>query len=69
MYPLFSSVRLTAYVAKVFAMAYELVAVDTKVICKAVRFLTTAQQPDGMFRDIGTIIHGEMIVRDSDISC
>ncbi|XP_026216238.1 complement C3-like [Anabas testudineus] len=62
------STWLTAYVAKVFAMAYELVAVDTKVICKAVRFLTTAQQPDGMFRDIGTIIHGEMIgdVRGTD---
>lgn len=49
-------------------MAYELVAVDTEVICMAVKFLTTAQQSDGVFKELGIIIHGEMIVRDN-INC
>ncbi|XP_070782562.1 complement C3-like [Enoplosus armatus] len=57
-----SSTWLTAYVAKVFAMASHLVAVQSKVICDAVKFLTlNTQQPDGSFREVGTIIHGEMI--------
>uniref|UniRef100_A0A671YJU3 Complement C3-like n=1 Tax=Sparus aurata TaxID=8175 RepID=A0A671YJU3_SPAAU len=44
-----SSTWLTAYVAKVFAMANNLVAVQRHVICDAVKFLIIrAQQPDGM---------------------
>ncbi|XP_070776629.1 complement C3-like [Enoplosus armatus] len=64
-----SSTWLTAYVAKVFAMASHLVAVQSKVICDAVKFLIdNTQQPDGVFREVGTIIHGEMIgdVRGTD---
>ena len=62
--PLLSSQRLTAYVAKVFAMANSLVAVQRNVICDAVKFLIIkAQQPDGMFREVGKVYHGEMIVR------
>nr|XP_057939783.1 complement C3-like [Doryrhamphus excisus] len=68
-----SSSWLTAYVAKVFSMANQLVAVQSDVICSAVKFLIlNAQQPDGMFREVGTVAHGEMIgdVRggDSDVS-
>ncbi|CAG06096.1 unnamed protein product, partial [Tetraodon nigroviridis] len=68
-----SSTWLTAYVAKVFAMANSLVAVPDNMICGAVKFLIlNAQQPDGLFTEVGTISHGEMIgdVRgaDSDVS-
>uniref|UniRef100_A0A8C9WWG2 Anaphylatoxin-like domain-containing protein n=1 Tax=Sander lucioperca TaxID=283035 RepID=A0A8C9WWG2_SANLU len=51
-----SSTWLTAYVAKVFAMANNLVAVQTQHICEAIKFLIlNAQQPDGMFREIGFV--------------
>ncbi|TWW59519.1 Complement C3 [Takifugu flavidus] len=68
-----SSTWLTAYVAKVFAMANNLVAVPDNMICEAVKYLIlNTQQPDGMFKELGTMIHGEMIgdVRggDSDAS-
>lgn len=66
--PLLSSVRLTAYVAKVFAMAINLVEVEGQMICDAVEFLHSTQQPDGHFKEFGTVIHGEMIVRASNIS-
>ncbi|XP_077427272.1 complement C3-like [Vanacampus margaritifer] len=56
-----SSSWLTAYVAKVFAMAEQLVAVPSHVICDAVKYLILrAQQPDGMFREVGKLISGEM---------
>nr|XP_046263023.1 complement C3-like [Scatophagus argus] len=64
-----SSTWLTAYVAKVFAMANNLVAVQSNIICDAVKFLIlNAQQPDGMFREVGRVSHGEMIgdVRGTD---
>ncbi|XP_026216242.1 complement C3-like [Anabas testudineus] len=64
-----SSTWLTAYVVKVFAMANSLVAVQNEVICGAVKFLIlNAQQPDGMFKEVGTIVQGEMIgdVRGTD---
>ncbi|XP_060949286.1 complement C3-like [Limanda limanda] len=64
-----SSSWLTAYVTKVFAMASSLVVVESKVICDAVKFLIlNAQQPDGVFREVGRVSHGEMIgdVRGSD---
>uniref|UniRef100_A0A8C6KL42 Complement component c3a, duplicate 5 n=1 Tax=Nothobranchius furzeri TaxID=105023 RepID=A0A8C6KL42_NOTFU len=68
-----SSSWLTAYVAKVFAMANTLVAVESEHICGAVKYLIiNAQQPDGMFREIGRVYHGEMIGdvrgKDSDAS-
>uniref|UniRef100_A0A8C9ZJS6 Anaphylatoxin-like domain-containing protein n=1 Tax=Sander lucioperca TaxID=283035 RepID=A0A8C9ZJS6_SANLU len=65
-----SSTWLTAYVAKVFAMANNLVAVQNEHICEAIKFLILrAQQPHGLFREVGTVIHGEMIVgADSDAS-
>lgn len=58
--------RLTAYVAKVFAMANNLVAVPDNMICGAVKFLILhTQQPDGTFKEVGTMYHGEMMVRTS----
>ncbi|CAN9509992.1 unnamed protein product [Ophioblennius macclurei] len=68
-----SSTWLTALVVKVFAMAHNLVAVQSKSICDAVRFLILyAQQPDGLFLEVGKVSHGEMVGevlgRDSDAS-
>uniref|UniRef100_A0A673AC78 Complement C3-like n=1 Tax=Sphaeramia orbicularis TaxID=375764 RepID=A0A673AC78_9TELE len=64
-----SSTWLTAYVAKVFAISNSLVAVQRHVICDAIKFIIlNAQQPDGMFREVGKVSHGEMIgdVRGTD---
>ncbi|XP_067353923.1 complement C3-like isoform X4 [Channa argus] len=57
-----SSTWLTAYVVKVFTMAYNLVAVQSEVICEAVKFLIlNAQQPNGEFRELGRVSHTAMI--------
>uniref|UniRef100_A0A671YJF1 Complement C3-like n=1 Tax=Sparus aurata TaxID=8175 RepID=A0A671YJF1_SPAAU len=57
------STWLTAYVAKVFAMANNLVAVQHDLICDAVRFLiVNAQQNDGRFREVGEVDDGQMMV-------
>uniref|UniRef100_UPI0037E797A1 complement C3-like n=1 Tax=Semicossyphus pulcher TaxID=241346 RepID=UPI0037E797A1 len=68
-----SSTWLTAYVAKVFAMANNLVEVQSSVICDAIRFLMlNTQQPDGMFREVGyvlsTAMRGDVLGTDSDAS-
>ncbi|XP_059191712.1 complement C3-like isoform X2 [Centropristis striata] len=63
------STWLTAYVAKVFAMANKLVQIKKSDICEAIKFLIlNAQQPDGAFTELGEIIHSEMIgdVRGTD---
>lgn len=45
-------------------MANTLVAVPNNMICEAVKFLILhTQQPDGIFREVGKVAHGEMIVR------
>ncbi|KAF7652290.1 hypothetical protein LDENG_00098660, partial [Lucifuga dentata] len=67
------STWLTAYVAKVFAMANNLVAVPNNMVCDAIKFLILhAQRPDGVFNEVGKVSHGEMMgdVRgiDSDAS-
>ncbi|KAM6938799.1 complement C3-like [Lycodopsis pacificus] len=64
-----SSTWLTAYVAKVFAMANSLVAVPSKDICDAIKYLiVNTQQPDGFFREVGKLFLVEMIgdVRGTD---
>nr|AFC89899.1 complement component C3 [Miichthys miiuy] len=64
-----SSSWLTAYVAKVFAMTNNVVAVQSSIICDAIKFLIlNAQQPDGVFKEVGKVYHGEMIgdVRGTD---
>ncbi|MGH0153771.1 UNVERIFIED_CONTAM: hypothetical protein FKN15_025261 [Acipenser sinensis] len=53
---------LTAYVVKVFSMAYSLTSVDENVLCEAVKWLIlNKQQPDGTFREDAPVIHGEMV--------
>ncbi|KAM4751410.1 complement C3-like isoform 2-T2 [Anableps anableps] len=61
-----SSTRLTAYVAKVFAMAQKLVEMRVSYICDAIRFLIlNAQQPNGRFAETRSTIHTEMICADA----
>ncbi|XP_055060092.2 complement C3 isoform X1 [Misgurnus anguillicaudatus] len=67
-----SSTWLTAYVAKVFAMANDLIEIQENVICSALRWLITKQQADGTFTETGPIYQSEMTGnvqgRDSDAS-
>lgn len=57
--------RLTAYVAKVFAMASSLVSIQSSVICDAVHFLiANTQNSDGSFREIGRVYSSGMNVRN-----
>ncbi|XP_075320392.1 complement C3-like [Odontesthes bonariensis] len=68
-----SSTWLTAYVVKVFAMASNLVAVQSKDICDSIKFLIlNTQQTDGLFIEAGRVSHLEMIGdvygTDSDVS-
>lgn len=68
-----SSTWLTAYVTKVFSLAYNLIAVQNDHICGAVKYLILkAQQPDGMFKEIGKVHHremqGDVLGGDSDAS-
>nr|XP_040043326.1 complement C3-like isoform X3 [Gasterosteus aculeatus aculeatus] len=68
-----SSTWLTAYVAKVFSMAYSLVSMRKNHICDAIKYLIlNTQQTDGVFVERGRVIHGEMIGdvhgKDSDAS-
>ncbi|XP_062866790.1 complement C3-like [Trichomycterus rosablanca] len=64
-----SSTWLTAYVAKVFALASDIIAVQDDVLCSALKWLILiGQMPDGMFKDSAPVIHGEMVgdVRGKD---
>ncbi|XP_007578376.1 complement C3a.1 isoform X1 [Poecilia formosa] len=68
-----SSTWLTAYVTKVFSLAYNLIAVQNEHICGAVKYLIlNAQQPDGMFKEVGKVHHremqGDVLGGDSDAS-
>ncbi|KAF6092584.1 complement C3 [Phyllostomus discolor] len=57
-----SSTWLTAYVVKVFSLAANLVAIDSEVLCGAVKWLILEKQrPDGVFQEDGPVIHQEMI--------
>lgn len=59
-----SSTWLTAYVAKVFAMAFNVIqtGINHEIICGSVKWLIlNKQQPDGMFREDAPVIHGEML--------
>ncbi|RXN15695.1 complement C3-like protein [Labeo rohita] len=64
-----SSTWLTAYVAKVFAMAHDLIVLDDNVICSAFKWLILNKQlQDGSFKEDTAVIHGEMVgdVRGKD---
>ncbi len=55
---------MTAYVAKVFAMANNFVIIEENVLCSALKWLVlNKQQPDGSFKEDTAVIHGEMVVR------
>ncbi|XP_066201395.1 complement C3 [Saccopteryx leptura] len=57
-----SSTWLTAYVVKVFSLASNLIAIDSEVLCGAVKWLILEKQrPDGVFQEDGPVIHQEMI--------
>ncbi|KAM9769654.1 complement C3-like [Menidia menidia] len=57
-----STTWLTAYVAKVFAMAYDFAIIKVEIICEAIKFMILrTQQPDGQFVEIGDVYHKEMI--------
>uniref|UniRef100_A0A2K6FFT9 Complement C3 n=1 Tax=Propithecus coquereli TaxID=379532 RepID=A0A2K6FFT9_PROCO len=56
------STWLTAYVVKVFSLAVNLIAIDSQVLCGAVKWLILEKQkPDGVFQEDGPVIHQEMI--------
>ncbi|XP_048869003.1 complement C3-like isoform X1 [Brienomyrus brachyistius] len=64
-----SSTWLTAYVTKVFAMAYRLISIEENVICSGTKWLIlNAQEPDGTFKEHAPVYHGEMVgnVRGKD---
>uniref|UniRef100_A0A8D0CFP0 Complement C3 n=1 Tax=Scleropages formosus TaxID=113540 RepID=A0A8D0CFP0_SCLFO len=64
-----SSTWLTAYVTKVFSMAYKLISIEEDVICSAAKWLIlNAQQPDGIFKEDAPVYHAEMVgnVRGKD---
>ncbi|KAK4805918.1 hypothetical protein QYF61_021482 [Mycteria americana] len=57
-----ASTWLTAYVAKVFAMAIKLVDIEPEVICGAIKWLILEKQkPDGIFQEDAAVIHKEMV--------
>ncbi|XP_067258557.1 complement C3-like [Chanodichthys erythropterus] len=57
-----SSTWLTAYVAKVFAMASNLITIQDNVLCSALKWLVLHKQlPDGSFKEDKIVIHGEMV--------
>ncbi|KAL2086305.1 hypothetical protein ACEWY4_017364 [Coilia grayii] len=63
------SAWLTAYVAKVFSMASDIISIEEKVICEALKWLVlNSQQPDGIFKETFNVYHGEMVgdVRGND---
>ncbi|XP_052459375.1 complement C3 isoform X3 [Carassius gibelio] len=64
-----SSTWLTAYVAKVFAMASNLVYIEEQVICSAIKWLILNKQTqDGSFKEDSAVIQKEMVgdVRGKD---
>ncbi|XP_051028840.1 LOW QUALITY PROTEIN: complement C3-like [Acomys russatus] len=68
------STWLTAYVVKVFSLAVNLIAIDSQVLCGAVKWLILEKQkPDGVFQEDGPVIHQEMIggfrnAKEADVS-
>ncbi|XP_037680034.1 complement C3-like [Choloepus didactylus] len=51
------STWLTAYVVKVFSLAANLIAIDSRVLCEAVRWLILQKQkPDGVFQEDAPVV-------------
>ncbi|XP_041524938.1 complement C3-like [Microtus oregoni] len=68
------STWLTAYVVKVFSLAANLIAIDSQVLCGAVKWLILEKQkPDGVFQEDGPVIEQQMIgglqnTKEADVS-
>ncbi|XP_077326606.1 venom factor-like [Lithobates pipiens] len=57
-----ASTWLTAYVAKVFAMARPLMDIEVNVLCGAIKWLILEKQkPDGLFKEDAPVVHQEML--------
>ncbi|KAK2909403.1 hypothetical protein Q8A67_005240 [Cirrhinus molitorella] len=57
-----SSTWLTAYVAKVFAMANNLIFMDDDMVCSALKWLILSKQlPDGSFKEDNPVRQSEMV--------
>ncbi|XP_067258582.1 complement C3-like isoform X2 [Chanodichthys erythropterus] len=64
-----SSTWLTAYVARIFAMANNFVAIKEDVICSALKWLVLHKHlPDVSFNEDKAVFHGEMVGIDADAS-
>uniref|UniRef100_A0A8C5MNS2 Complement C3 n=1 Tax=Leptobrachium leishanense TaxID=445787 RepID=A0A8C5MNS2_9ANUR len=56
------STWLTAYVVKVFSMAFQLIYIEKDVLCGAVQWLIQEKQlSNGAFKEDAPVIHGEMV--------
>ncbi|XP_064179565.1 complement C3-like [Anguilla rostrata] len=67
--PYVPSTWLTAYVAKVFGLAYNLIFIKEDVLCSALKWLVlNTQQPDGIFKEVGQVYQSELMggVNDKD---
>ncbi|TSK18105.1 Complement C3 [Bagarius yarrelli] len=57
-----SSTWLTAYVAKVFALASDFASIEDEILCSAIKWLIlNAQMPDGFFKENAPVYHAEMV--------
>ncbi|KAG7316103.1 hypothetical protein KOW79_020969 [Hemibagrus wyckioides] len=64
-----SSTWLTAYVAKVFALASDLITINEEILCSALKWLNLhGQMPNGLFKENAPVYHAEMVgdVRGKD---
>ncbi|KAF4118185.1 complement C3-like [Onychostoma macrolepis] len=62
-----SSTWLTAYVAKVFAMANNLIPIEDNVLCSALKWLVLHKQlPDGSFKEDSAVHQSEMVGGEKD---
>ncbi|KAM3924933.1 complement C3-like [Leptodactylus fuscus] len=57
-----ASTWLTAYVVKVFSLAYKFIPIDKNILCGAITWLLKEkQEANGVFREDAPVIHGEMV--------
>ncbi|KAM9455092.1 complement C3-like [Clarias gariepinus] len=57
-----STTWLTAYVAKVFALASDIINIEENVLCSAHKWLIlNAQMPDGAFKENAPVYHADMV--------
>ena len=63
--------RLTSFVIKSFAQAYDIITIDDDGVMKAVQWIVEQQDRDGSFNEPGRVLHKAMQVssESSDKSC